>query len=121
MEPLKLFDSELRLMEMVWMLAPVSAKELSIQAQDRIGWNKNTTYTILKKLVEKKAVIREEPGFQCTPAVSRERVQEAATDTLIRKLFQGSRKAFLSTFLQEGKLTDDEVAMLREVIDRDGK
>lgn len=121
MEPLKLFDSELRLMEMVWTLAPVSAKELSVQALNRIGWNKNTTYTILKKLVEKKAVLREEPGFLCTPSVSREQVQEAETDTLIRKLFQGSRKAFLSTFLQEGKLTDEEVAMLRGIIERDGK
>ena len=121
MEPIKLFDSELRLMEMVWELAPVSAKKLSVHALNRIGWNKNTTYTILKKLVDKKAVIREEPGFLCTPAVLREQVQEMETDTLIRKLFQGSRKAFLSTFLQEGKLTDEEVAMLRGIIERDGK
>jgi BlaI family penicillinase repressor len=119
--PLKLFDSEIRLMELIWANAPVHAKQLSGLAREKIGWNKNTTYTILKKLVAKKAVMREEPGFLCTPAVSRPQVQQAETDTLIRKLFQGSRKAFLSAFLQDGKMTDGEVEMLRDMIERDGK
>ena len=58
MEKIILFDSELRLMEIIWIKAPVSAKALSLIATEEIGWNKNTTYTVLKKLVEKKAVER---------------------------------------------------------------
>ena len=59
---MKLFDSELRLMELIWANDGCTAKELSLLAADQIGWNKNTTYTILKKLVAKEAVERIEPG-----------------------------------------------------------
>ena len=43
MDSIKLFDGELKLMELLWANEPVSAKQLSILAEDRIGWNKNTT------------------------------------------------------------------------------
>ncbi len=117
-DKLKLFDSEFRLMELIWIHPPLPAKELSVLAAGQIGWNKNTTYTILGKLVDKGALRREDPGFVCTPLVSRTQVQQAETETLIRKLFHGSRKAFLSTFLQDGDLSDEEVTMLKALIDR---
>ena len=46
----KLFDSELKVMELIWANEPISAKELSILADKEFGWNKNTTYTVIKKL-----------------------------------------------------------------------
>ena len=45
-----LFESEAKLMEILWERGPLPAKEVSLIAADTIGWNKNTTYTILKKL-----------------------------------------------------------------------
>ena len=71
---MKLFDSELKLMELIWADEGCSAKALSLAAAEQIGWNKNTTYTVLKKLVEKGAVERAEPGFHCRALVSRDRL-----------------------------------------------
>ncbi len=51
---IKLFDSELKIMDIVWDKEPVSAKEISLIAAETIGWNKNTTYTIIKKLMDKR-------------------------------------------------------------------
>ncbi len=118
MPQIKLFDAELRLMELVWAHAPVTAKELSLLAADEVGWNKNTTYTILKKLVDKKAVLRSEPNFLCTPLITREQVGEAETKRLINKLYDGSPKAFLTSFLSKEKLSPDELQELRELIDK---
>ena len=47
---LKLFDSELKVMEFIWDNEPVSAKDLTLIAAKETGWNKNTTYTVIKKL-----------------------------------------------------------------------
>ena len=44
----KLFDSELKVMELIWAHEPISAKELSVLADQEFGWNKNTTYTVIK-------------------------------------------------------------------------
>lgn len=48
MASLKLFDSELKIMDIVWDKEPESAKEISLITAEKIGWNKNTTYTIKK-------------------------------------------------------------------------
>lgn len=45
-----LFDSEAKVMEILWDCGPLSAKEISLIAADSIGWNKNTTYTVIKKI-----------------------------------------------------------------------
>lgn len=115
---MKLFDSELKLMELIWAMEPVSAKELSLLATEHIGWNKNTTYTIIKKLVDKEVVRREEPGFICSSLIKREEVQKAETVSLIERLYQGSKRAFFATFLKEENLTQEEYEELKELIDR---
>lgn len=118
----KLFDSELRLMELLWThpqdAEPLTAKELSLLAADRIGWNKNTTYTVIKKLVEKGAIRREEPDFRCIPLVSRSQAQRQETHSLLQKLFGGSKKALFSALLEDERLTAQDVADLRDMIDR---
>lgn len=115
---MKLFDSELKLMELIWETEGCSAKELSLRAAEAIGWNKNTTYTVLKKLVEKGAVERVEPGFRCLPRISRDQVAREETSGLIDKLFGGSRKAFFAAFLDQEPLSQGELEELRAMIDR---
>lgn len=115
---MKLFDSEFKLMEMVWADPGCTAKDLSLRAGETIGWNKNTTYTVLKKLVEKGALERQEPGFRCVPRISRDRVAKEETEGLVQKLFGGSRKAFFAALLEEEPLSPQELAELREMIDR---
>ena len=113
----KLYDSELRVMEPLWADGPMSAGELAKRLAASCGWNRNTTYTVIKKLVDKGAVSRSEPGFLCTPLISREDVQRLETDSLITRLFGGSKTQFLSAFLSEGQLTQSEAQQLRAIIE----
>ena len=75
---LKLFDSERKVMEVLWDHGDLSAKELADRLKELVGWSKTTTYTVIKKCIDKKAVSRSEPGFVCHPLVSREEVREHA-------------------------------------------
>ena len=115
---MKLFDSELRLMDLIWDRDGCSAKELSVLAHDHFSWNKNTTYTVLKKLVAKGAVERTEPGFRCRALISRASVAKEETAGLIEKLYGGSKKAFFAAFLQEEALSSAELNELRAMIER---
>lgn len=118
---MKLFDSELRLMELLWEHPgpdPLTAREISVIAAQRIGWNKNTTYTILKKLEAKAALERVEPGFQCIPLITRQEVQREETRSLLRRLFGGSKKALFSALLEDEAITGDDIAALRSMIDQ---
>lgn len=117
MENIKMYDSELKLMEIVWENEPISAKDISIIAGKTIGWNKNTTYTILKKLVSKKVILRSEPNFICTSLVKKEDIQKTEMQGLIDKLFGGSRKAFFASFIDE-TISNEELEELKELIEK---
>ncbi len=117
MNSVKLFDSELKVMEIIWEREPISAKEISLILGESIGWNKNTTYTIIKKLIEKDIVLREEPNFICLSKVKREQVQKAETRSLIDRFYQGSKKAFFAAFLQNERLSEEELLELKKLID----
>ena len=113
----KLFDSEAKVMEIIWARGPISAKEISVIAGETIGWNKNTTYTVIKKLEAKGFIRREDPGFICTALVSRDRVQKAEVVSLVQKVFGGSRKALFSALLEDEPLSQDELDALRKLIE----
>ena len=117
METVKLFDSELKIMDIVWNKEPISAKEISLIAAETIGWNKNTTYTIIKKLIEKNALQRTEPNFICTALAKKEVVRKAETKNLIDKLYNGSKKAFFAAFIEDD-ISDDEREMLKKLIEK---
>ena len=114
----KLFESEWKVMELVWGREPISAKDVSLLAAAQYGWNKNTTYTVIKKCEAKGILHREEPGFVCTSLISREEVCRAETQGLIDKLFGGSRKALFSALLEDEELSDAELDELRAMIEK---
>ena len=114
----KLVDSEIKVMEIIWEKGPLSAKEISLIAADSIGWNKNTTYTVIKKLEAKGFIRRDEPGFICTPLVSREQMQKQETESLINKFFGGSKKALFSALIDKEDLTDEQAEELQRLIDK---
>ena len=114
----KLFDSEAKVMGIIWENSPISAKQISLIAAEKIGWNKNTTYTVIKKLEAKGFISRSDPGFVCTPLVSQNEVQKAEASSLVKKIFGGSRKALFSALLEDEPLSEEEIDELRKLIDK---
>lgn len=121
MDKIKLFEGELKLMELLWEREGASAKELSLVAFEKIGWNKNTTYTVIKKLVEKGVINRSEPGFICHSLISREKVGLEEAREVLDSFFNGSLKALFSSFMSDKKLWEKEAEELRKLIDEHGR
>ena len=87
---MKLFDSEWKVMEVLWQKNDRTAKEISLRLADTIGWNKNTTYTVIKKCIEKGAIERREPNFICHAQITKQQAQKEEAETLVEKVFDGS-------------------------------
>ena len=115
-----MFDSEIKIMDIIWNSDPngVTAKEISLIAERTIGWNKNTTYTVIKKMIEKGYVKRDEPGFVCSALVRREEIQKTETQGLIKRFFGGSKKALMSSLLENETCTEEELNEFREMISK---
>lgn len=114
---IKLFDSELKVMDVLWKEGDMTAKKISDLLKEEIGWNMNTTYTVIKKCIAKGAIERSEPNFMCHAQISKEAVQEAETQELVGKLFDGSPGLLFASLLGSGKLSDEQITKLRQMID----
>ncbi len=117
---MRLFDSELKVMNIIWESEPISAKEVSIKAGERYRWNKNTTYTVINKLIGKEYIRRSEPGFMCESIVKREDARRGETKGLIERLYGGSKKALFSALLEDEKLSAEELGEIARMIEEKG-
>lgn len=113
---IKLFDSELKVMDVLWQEGQVTAKHVSDVLNAEIGWNMNTTYTLIKRCIKKGAIERTEPHFMCRAVIPKEEVQEAETDELINKLYDGSADKLFAALLGRKRLSPEQLARLREIV-----
>jgi predicted transcriptional regulator len=116
MVTVKLFDSELKVMDVLWKEGDLTAKQVTETLGESIGWNKNTTYTVIKKCVGKGAIERREPNFVCHALVSREQAQEAELDELIDKIFDGSAELLFASLLSQKKLPTHVLERLKDSV-----
>lgn len=110
--------SELNILEVLWTEGEMSASRLYRILEEKIGWKKSTTYTVISKCIEKGFVKRVEPGFICQPLVAREDVQDAKITDMLRDYFGNSKGCFLSAFLKKSSLTDEEIKELKDIVER---
>ena len=84
--------------------------------KEEIGWNMNTTYTVIKKCIAKGAIERSEPNFMCHALIAKEVVQEAEAEELIGKLFDGSPDKLFAALLDNQKLSREQIENLRRMV-----
>ena len=117
-DKMRLVDSELKVMEVLWGAGEMPARQVAAVLKDSTGWNVNTTYTLIKRCMEKRAVEREEPGFLCRALVSREQVQRSRTRELIDKVYGGQRESLFAALLDSEPISGEELRRLRALIDQ---
>ena len=113
---IKLFDSELKVMGVIWREGDVPAKYIADCLNMEVGWNKNTTYTLIKRCMKKGTIERLEPNFMCRALIPKEKVQEAETDELIDKVYDGCADKLFASLLSRKKLSAEQIEKLRQII-----
>ncbi len=115
---IKLFDSELKVMDVLWKEGDMTAKKISDILKEQVGWNMNTTYTLIKRCIAKGAVERKEPNFICHALIPKEQVQEQETTELINKVFDGSADLLFASLLSRKNLSAEEIERLKQLVNK---
>ena len=90
---------------------------MAAAAAGQVGWSKTTTYTMLKKCVEKGLVERTEPGFLCRALPTRAEVRRRETRDLIDRMYGGSPDLLVASLLDGKTLSGEEIARLRRMVE----
>ncbi len=112
----KVFESEYRFCLILWENEPVTSANLAKLCKEKLDWSRTTTYTVIKRLVER-GVLKNDNSL-ITSLVSKDEIQAAEIDELVEKKFEGSLPAFISAFTKHAKLSEKEIAELKELIER---
>lgn len=113
---IKLFDSERKVMEVLWCEGDTTAKHISDVLAAEVGWNMNTTYTLIKRCIKKGAISRSEPNFMCHALIPKEQVQEQETNELINKFFDGSVDNLFAALVSKKKLSSAQLENLKQLV-----
>lgn len=108
-------EIETRFANLIWEHEPLSSAELVKLAEAELAWKKSTTYTVLRRLIEK-GIFQNENGT-VTSVLSRDELAAAQSEQFVDETFSGSLPLFLAAFARRKKLTDAEIDELQRFID----
>ena len=116
MDNLRLAEGEYRFACIVWDNEPLPSGRLVDLCARLLGWKKSTTYTVLKKLVDR-GILRNDNAV-VTAAVPKEEVLREESRAVVERAFEGSLPSFLAHFMGGRTISDEEADELKAIIDR---
>src|SRR6266702_2518015 len=100
----RISETEWEVMKVVWAKAPCSAGQVidTLTSANRT-WHPKTIKTFLNRLVSKGAVNFEKEGraYLYRPLVSEQECVDAASESFLNRVFDGSLKPMLARFVEQ--------------------
>jgi len=111
----KLTETELKFAKIIWDNAPISSGEIVKLCEEQFNWKKSTTYTMLRKLIDK-GVFSNIDGF-VNSIINREEFFALQSNSIVEESFGGSLPKFITAFTSKKKLGEKDIAELQKMID----
>ncbi|MFZ5354546.1 MAG: BlaI/MecI/CopY family transcriptional regulator [Bacillota bacterium] len=113
-------DSEWLIMKVLWDKSPLLSREIIQSISEKSQWSSKTIETLLRRLVDKGAVGYKNINSKTReyfPLVSQEECIRDENETFLKKLYDGSISMMMSCFLKHQKVTKEELAELRKLLE----
>ena len=111
----RISDSEYRFMQELWKVEPVKSTALVNICQDRFGWKKSTTYTVIKNLIEKGIIENKDTFVQSI--VEKDLIIKRESEEFLNRTFNGNIPDMFAAFLKDRKLTVEELDRIKKIIE----
>ena len=121
-QPISISESEWQVMKIVWSEPPKTLQEI-LSSLKNTKWSTTTIQTYLARLVKKGVLLteRQGKGYLYYPAVSEQDCQLAEGQSFLNRVYDGSLASMVSGFIKGGSLSKDELAALKELIEKQEK
>lgn len=119
-QDMSLTPTEWNLMECLWEKAPRSGREATEYLEEKVGWSRSTTLTLLRRMTDKGIIHCEDvDGLKMyLPVLQRKDAVVKETNDFLNRVYKGSVSLMVSAVTQKQKLSKDEIdelyAILRE-------
>jgi len=113
-------DAEYQVMKVIWSAnIPISTNEVVERLEAYTAWKPKTIHTLLSRLAKKGALHYEKEGrvFVYTPLVKESEILSAENDNFLNRFYGGALNPMVVNLLEQDKLSDDDIAMLKRILD----
>jgi len=112
----RISEAELEVMKILWREAvPVPFGTIRTELHGKMGWEKSTIATLLRRLQDKGVVTSNEERMRFyTPNITSEEYIQSEEQSMIDKLYGGNVKNLVSALCSRGKLTEDDIDDLKQ-------
>lgn len=112
-------DAEWRVMQVIWESSPITANEVIGQLEPDTDWKPKTIKTLIRRLVDKKVLgfHKEGKAYLYYPLVSENEGIRVETNNFLKKVFNGSLNLMLASFIDEQRLSEEDIKELKRIID----
>ncbi|MBR2038762.1 MAG: BlaI/MecI/CopY family transcriptional regulator [Lachnospiraceae bacterium] len=115
MEDMRLGLVESHFADIVWKHEPIHSRQLTVICEQELNWKRTTTYTVLKKLCNR-GIFQNQDGI-VSSLLSKDEFHAIQSEKFVEETFAGSFPAFFNAFSSRKKLTAEEIAQVRQMID----
>jgi len=115
----RIAESEWVVMRVLWEGVPRTANEVVEELASQTKWQPKTVKTLLGRLVTKKALGYEKEGraYRYYPRVTEADCAKAESRSFLERVYSGALAPMLVNLLEDEKLSEDEIAELRRILD----
>lgn len=116
-------EAEFEVMKVIWKYAPISTNEVTEKLTQTTDWSPKTIQTMLKRLVNKKALTYEKQSrvFVYTPLIQQDEYIRQKSNSFLDRFYDGNIISMLSSYFKDEKLSDSEIDSLRGLLSDDHK
>ena len=113
-------EAEFQVMKVIWGKSPVSTTEVVTELEKTTDWKPKTIQTLLSRLVKKDMLSFKREGrvFVYTPLVKESDYLSQESDSFLKRFYNGTLNAMVVNFLDQDRLSDDEIERLREILEK---
>ncbi len=113
-------ESEWLIMQVLWKKSPLTSRQIIEEIAKKTDWNSKTIHTFIQRLCKKGAILKtgEAPHYLYSPAVSEKECAMEETQHFLNRIYHGSLKKLVSTFVESEEISADEIGELKDFLEK---
>ncbi|MFL0245624.1 BlaI/MecI/CopY family transcriptional regulator [Candidatus Clostridium stratigraminis] len=116
----RISDAEWEVMKIIWSNPNITANKIVENLEDNAEWKPSTIKSLINRLLKKQAIGFKKVGkeyFYYTLVLEEDCIK-AESESFVKKVFDGSINSMILNFVKSNKLSENDIAELRQILDK---
>ncbi|MHC6179101.1 BlaI/MecI/CopY family transcriptional regulator [Clostridium sp. JNZ X4-2] len=119
----KISDAEWQVMKVIWSDKYCTANDIVRKISQVMDWKPNTTRTLINRLLKKNILDyeidkKDNKTYHYFALISESDCIRSESNSFLKRVFNGSLNVMLENFINESKLSEDEIDKLKQILDK---